>query len=182
MALDMNAILAMAAKKNAEDKNKFHPIDLTEGNVQAIFDRCLATKEEIDVYRYFTFQILKPTLTQKSSEVYRFSEEKIKKNEKSIGYLFGQIKNIHENNSHSIIGLQEGFLRYDETIWTKDYDTLFKLYALAQASNYLLDFSSLPEKPDLITAYRASNMKPTLSPKDPAFPAWWEAHRAEWED
>ena len=22
---------------------------------------------------------------------------------------------------------------------------------------------------------------PTLSPKDPAFPAWWEEHRAEWE-
>ena len=22
---------------------------------------------------------------------------------------------------------------------------------------------------------------PTLSPKDPAFPAWWEAHKAEWE-
>ena len=25
------------------------------------------------------------------------------------------------------------------------------------------------------------SIKPTLSPKDPAFPAWWEAHRAEWE-
>ena len=22
---------------------------------------------------------------------------------------------------------------------------------------------------------------PTLSPKDPAFPAWWEEHKAEWE-
>ena len=22
---------------------------------------------------------------------------------------------------------------------------------------------------------------PTLSPKDPNFPAWWEAHKAEWE-
>lgn len=23
--------------------------------------------------------------------------------------------------------------------------------------------------------------KPTLSPKAPNFPAWWEAHKAEWE-
>ena len=23
---------------------------------------------------------------------------------------------------------------------------------------------------------------PTFSPKDPAFPAWWEEHRAEWEE
>ncbi len=22
---------------------------------------------------------------------------------------------------------------------------------------------------------------PTLSPKDPAFPAWWEEHKGEWE-
>ena len=25
------------------------------------------------------------------------------------------------------------------------------------------------------------NITPTLSPKDPAFPAWWEQHKAEWE-
>ena len=26
----------------------FHPIDLNEGNVQAIFNRCLATKDSVD--------------------------------------------------------------------------------------------------------------------------------------
>lgn len=25
------------------------------------------------------------------------------------------------------------------------------------------------------------NIKPTLSPKDPNFPAWWEKHKTEWE-
>ena len=24
-------------------------------------------------------------------------------------------------------------------------------------------------------------VRPTLSPKDPNFPAWWEAHKSEWE-
>ena len=27
-----------------------------------------------------------------------------------------------------------------------------------------------------------NNITPTLSPKDPAFPAWWEAHKGEWEE
>lgn len=27
-----------------------------------------------------------------------------------------------------------------------------------------------------------SAVKPTLSPKDPNFPAWWEQHKSEWED
>lgn len=25
-------------------------------------------------------------------------------------------------------------------------------------------------------------LRPTLSPKDPNFPAWWEEHKSEWEE
>ena len=25
-------------------------------------------------------------------------------------------------------------------------------------------------------------IKPTLSPKDPNFPAWWEEHKSEWKE
>ena len=32
------------------------------------------------------------------------------------------------------------------------------------------------------TASLKSDIKPTLSPKDPSFPAWWEARKGEWED
>ena len=31
------------------------------------------------------------------------------------------------------------------------------------------------------TARFLKQVRPTLSPKDPAFPAWWEAHKSEWE-
>ena len=31
------------------------------------------------------------------------------------------------------------------------------------------------------TARFLKQVRPTLSPKDPNFPAWWEAHKAEWE-
>ena len=32
------------------------------------------------------------------------------------------------------------------------------------------------------TELNMGNITPTLSPKDAAFPAWWEQHKAEWED
>lgn len=31
------------------------------------------------------------------------------------------------------------------------------------------------------TTIISSDITPTLSPKDPAFPAWWETHKSEWE-
>lgn len=31
------------------------------------------------------------------------------------------------------------------------------------------------------TIIGSGSIKPTLSPKDPNFPAWWEQHKAEWE-
>ena len=46
MAIDMNALRAKALKKNEEDRKKFLPLELNEGNVQAIFNRCLATKDD----------------------------------------------------------------------------------------------------------------------------------------
>ena len=42
MAIDMNALRAKAMQKKAEKPPEFIPIDLNEGNVQAIFNRCLA--------------------------------------------------------------------------------------------------------------------------------------------
>lgn len=42
MAIDMNALRAKAMEKKTEKPPEFIPIDLNEGNVQAIFNRCLA--------------------------------------------------------------------------------------------------------------------------------------------
>ena len=45
MAIDMNALRAKAMQKKPEKTSEFIPIDLNEGNVQAIFNRCLKTDE-----------------------------------------------------------------------------------------------------------------------------------------
>lgn len=49
--MDMNALRAKAQKMKAEKKEEFIPIDLNEGNVQAIFNRCIATKDSKELIR-----------------------------------------------------------------------------------------------------------------------------------
>ena len=154
--------------------------DLNEGNVQAIFNRCLETEDEKETFdKSFCCQILKPSLTNKTSDEVILSREKVEQNRLNIKFMFGQILNIH--GDCSAIGLQEGILKYDDTLWTKDYGIVFKLYCLAQSKGLITEFSALPSDPNIISAIKASNVVPTLSPKDPNFPAWWEAHKAEWE-
>ena len=62
--------------------------------------------------------------------------------------------------------------------WTNDKGTLLKFLYLG-VSPETLCISPFTKKTG--TAIMAPAVKPTLSPKDPAFPAWWEAHKAEWE-
>lgn len=53
-----------------------------------------------------------------------------------------------------------------------------------------MDLLYLGSAQDLIAVFEAKDMttnfmksiKPTLSPKDPNFSAWWEQHRSEWEN
>ena len=49
------------------------------------------------------------------------------------------------------------------------------LYLGATEENSIIDFFDVK---DLSTTF-SREIKPTLSPKDPNFPAWWEAHKAE---
>lgn len=162
-------------------EEQFHPIELTEGNVQAIFNRCLA-KEEKDSGDSFPIRILSKELTSKETPLVFLSDKNISLNDQNIKYLLGQINIFHQNYNNRLI-LQEGFKKYDETFWTKDYDNLFQLYALALGSGYFRDFLQLTEgtKKGIILT-RTATIQPTLSPKDPNFPAWWEEHKSEWEE
>ena len=42
-------------------------------------------------------------------------------------------------------------------------------------------FSGFRKNQDNIIATKTPDIWPTYSPKAPNFPAWWEAHKAEWE-
>ena len=157
------------------EEQGFRPIELNEANVQAIFNRCLAKEGE----DFYNVQVVGSELSKNPSDIVRLSGEKMEKNDQNIRYLLGQLKTIHLPNVKAIT-LQEGFFRYDNHVWTKDLECLFQLYALALGSVYFRGFGQTKDG-NITSLIDYNRCTPTLSPKDPAFPAWWEQHKAEWE-
>lgn len=152
---------------------QFTPLELNEGNVEAIFNRCLW--KQGDGAATFA-QVLQPALAGRKSDSIKFSGERIAANSKNISYLYGQLKGIHEQAR--LIPLEFGIINYKDEKWTTCGDILLMLYELGMVNLNMTPFS-LQEDKSLATD--VSMNKPTLSPKDPAFPAWWEAHKGEWE-
>ena len=152
--------------------NKFRPLELNERNVKAIFKRCLANEDNTKEGVYYS-QVLDPEYCGKTSELVRFSKENIDLYTPVIQYLLGQIKAFQDSSRESF-ALQEGFLRYDDTFWTKDYDVLFKLYALALSSASITNFFSHGE---LITSAKSPLCVATLLPRDPNFSEWYEGYK-----
>ena len=68
--------------------------------------------------------------------------------------------------------------KYTGEIWTTNNGKLMQLFHLGVASNIIYPF--IPMKDSGVSSF-ACNLRPTFSPKDPNFPAWWEAHKGEWE-
>lgn len=53
---------------------------------------------------------------------------------------------------------------------------LLELFHLGEAIDVVTPFNFLDKK-----AHIAASVKPTLSPKDSKFQAWWAQHKSEWE-
>lgn len=151
--------------------NKFRPLELNERNVKAIFKRCLANEENTKEGVYFS-QVLRLDNCGKESAIIRFSKEMVDAYTPSIQYLLGQIKAFHGDRES--FGLQEGFLRYDDTFWTKDYEVLFQLYALALSSASITSFVSVK---NIIGSVRSPLCIATLSTRDPNFSEWYEEYK-----
>ncbi|WP_130849182.1 hypothetical protein [Intestinimonas timonensis] len=166
--------LERADKKAKEKENQFFPIDLNEGNVQAIFNRCLAKEGEATTYA----QVLQKALSGKDSDLVRFSKIRIAQNSKNISYLLGQLDGAHKKEG--LMLLEYGIMNYNGKKWTTSADNLLKLYELGMVNINLTPFSLQEDGESLVTDI--SSIKPTLSPKDPNFPEWWEKHKSEWEE
>ena len=68
---------------------------------------------------------------------------------------------------------------YQGTIWAQSKSSLLELLYLGCNSALGLGYRFSKKYND--TTIISSDITPTLSPKDTAFPAWWEKHKAEWE-
>ena len=173
MAIDMNALRAKALKKNEEDRKKFLPLELNEGNVQVIFNRCIATKDSKELTCPILFS--QKNGYPKDSEPVMFDKAQILNNGKNIEYLFGQLQDVrsskHEFTPSSVA------VNYHGEFWTQDSGLILVFLHLGYANHLFESFVRIPSGDYAYVPF----IKPPLPPKDPDFPAWWEAHKAEWE-
>lgn len=167
-------LIAKSAKKVTERHKGFEPLELTEGNVQTIFNRCIAKEgitEKISSILYY-----KELGYEKEDLGVAFDKNALIQNRKNIEYLYGQVASVHENQS--ILKEADFAKTYSGRLWTEDRASIIQLIYLG---------ISKPIK--LLTLFNVEvggtalyvPITPTLSPKDPNFPAWWEAHKGEWE-
>lgn len=170
--MGFNLNKAKAAKE--EILKSFTPLELNEGNVQAIFNRCLA-KEGCAETSYSCLYLKELGYDREDTGIV-FDKNVILANRRNIEYLFGQLEAVHQGQ----LQLQEKdfYIAYKGEKWTTDKASIMQLIYLSAANDiklinkFIAKYQETPICKPLV---------PTLSPKDLNFPAWWEAHKGEWE-
>ena len=78
------------------------------------------------------------------------------------------------------MSIEDAFHNYLGINWTNNKAHLLEFLHLGCTNeiNFVSPFNAKNNSADLII----DSIKPTLSPKDPNFPAWWEEHKSEWEE
>lgn len=155
----------------------FKAIDLNEGNIQTIFNRCLANAETKEMATSFLFPVALG-YKQGSEKPIHFDKDRLLNNKKNIEYLFGQLHRVHNPNGTYKMSIDDYNTTYDNRHWTTDKATLLKLLYLGVTPEIL---TISPFMADTSLSIIAPAVKPTLSPKDPNFQTWWEEHKVEWE-
>lgn len=151
----------------------FQPLELNEDNVQAVFNRCLATKDSVDFIGVTLFT--EETGFSENSKQIVFDKKEILKNKSTIAYLYGQ---LHDVSYSEIITVRSAAINYDSNVWTKDIGVILNFLHLGYATKMFRPFIKIENSNSAVLL----PILPTLSPKDPYFPAWWEEHKGEWED
>ncbi|MBR4742912.1 MAG: hypothetical protein IK082_01830 [Oscillospiraceae bacterium] len=186
----------------------FEPLALNDENVEAVFDRCLASDDTPEEDRAECMAFL--GVCGYAREVFKktyFSKTRMAEDKKNIYYLYGQLAGVHEPEDvpsarRPTITVGGCARDYRGKQWFSEKKSLLML--LYVGSVFLCDtplsgFTSkaytdalenningrMPEPQKRIAledaAFLSDGVVPTLSPDDPAFTAWWEGHKAEWE-
>ena len=153
-------------KKPIIKSEGFHPIELNEDNVQAIFNRCIA-KEGTPEDRCFNSILFSRTLGYRPSDelLIRFDMEKMRMNKKSIEYLHGQLRCAHQKLDE--LNLEEAYWNYQGNVWTNNKEHLLEFLHLGCTDGNEMNFIS----PFLLKVIRQISMSlPPPSPrKTPTF-------------
>lgn len=163
----------MGFKSRLQDINKFKPMELSEDSVQAIFNRCLA-KENTPKDSIIQAKIVSGEPALGDLEL-SFDKNTIQANRRNIEYLYGQLNCIRRRASELTV-IDPDFPYFGE-FRPLGTETGMKFILLGTAAGIIETFHMKKDGAQFLR-----QVCPTLSPKDPNFPAWWEAHKAEWED
>lgn len=154
------------------EANQFKPQELNKGNVQAIFSRCLVTqdtpKDSIIQAKIVSGKLFIGDIVQ------LFDKNAIQANRRSIEYQYGQL-NCVRTEAPALTAMDPDF-PYSGEFRPLGSETGIKFILLGTVAGVIETFNMKKD-----TARFLKQVRPTLSPKDPAFPAWWEAHKSEWE-
>ena len=112
----------------------FHPIDLNEGNVQAIFNRCLTSNDNAP---YLISDVFSPLLGYEAGNARLFDKEAVLKNKQTIRYLFGQLAGVHEGKKS--LTKSDFLMSYRNIRWTEN-DKLCWICSIWEGATKLMRF------------------------------------------
>ena len=162
----------------------FEPLVLNDETVQAIYDRCLANDDTLDEDRVQSMAFL--GVCGYARDVFQkvfFSRAMIAEDRKNLYYLYGQLAGVHEPEDlpyapHPTLSIGGCMRNYRGETWFRDRKSLLMDGLDNNVNRRLPELQKQLSTSDV--TFVGEDVIPTLSPDDPAFPAWWERHRAEW--
>lgn len=153
-------------------ETKFKPLDLSKGIVNVIFKNC--TEDRPDQTSAVAFFHLKRYGYAEDSPPVFFNSDALNANKPLLYYILGQLQNVHDMKQ-PILHPADFFKKYTGENWTDDSVAVMKLIHLALATGAISQFSARED----ITGTIVSRVRPTLSPKDPNFEAWYAEYRTK---
>ena len=158
---------------NLDEAKKFFGIELKERSVKALFRKCSPTEQSQHLETALLFT--KVFGYHKDEEPIIFDTDKLIENKEYILYLFGQLREFH-NNEEEILRLEDTALRYDGNLWTTDVEYIMKLLYLGVSPSV---GAITPLKYPEHYAFKNPDILPTLFPLDPNFDSWIREYQKE---
>ncbi len=146
---------------------EFEPENIDKYFISEIFEEALTDEKHTNL----PIEVLGPDLVDNRSGIVRLSPKTIIKYSEYIDYMFGQMIAFHDP-SNPFMPFNNGFINYMHCYWTKDVDTILKIYALGIANCSILPFGMA--RNGIIITRKDPSVIPTFNTEDPKFPEWFE--------
>ena len=160
-------------KKDEETRDKFEPKDLNLETIKQIFQDCMPVEGKTKKYRSIILESVDKEFSKNSDKLY-FDRDKLKENKLNIMYLLGQLYAVHRGDRS--LKVSDILKKYNGYLWSKEKFASVLILHLGIGIDQFSSPDAVQLSCDIFDA-----IEPTLSPKDPRFPIWWEQNKIKWE-